>query len=185
MMAGLAAEHGEETTVMIDATYLKAHRTATSLGVKKGAWTPDRPDQRRHEPLPGRALQRNVPKGASLHAICDSQGRPLDLFVTAGQVSDYIGARALLSGLPKVDWLLGDRGYDADWFREALKKGIRPCTPGQKQRKKTVKYDKRRNRIEIMFGRLKDWCRVTTRYDRCPRVFLSTIALAAIVIYWL
>ena len=30
-----------------------------------------------------------------LHAICDSQGRPLNLFVTAGQVSDYIGARAL------------------------------------------------------------------------------------------
>lgn len=44
-----------------------------------------------------------------LHAICNSQGRPLDLFVTAGQVSDYIGARALLSSLPKVDWLLWDR----------------------------------------------------------------------------
>ncbi len=36
MMAGLATKHGEEKTVMIDATYLKAHRTATSLGVKKG-----------------------------------------------------------------------------------------------------------------------------------------------------
>ncbi len=36
MMAGLAADHGETKTVMIDATYLKAHRTATSLGVKKG-----------------------------------------------------------------------------------------------------------------------------------------------------
>ena len=36
LMAGLAAEHGEKKTVMIDATYLKAHRTATSLGVKKG-----------------------------------------------------------------------------------------------------------------------------------------------------
>ena len=61
-----------------------------------------------------------------LHAICDSQGRPLNLFVTAGQVSDSIGARALVSSLPKVDWLLGDRGYDADWFREALKdKGTR------------------------------------------------------------
>jgi len=35
-MAGLAAEHGEEKTVMIDATYLKAHRTATSLAAKKG-----------------------------------------------------------------------------------------------------------------------------------------------------
>ena len=45
-----------------------------------------------------------------LHAICDSQGRPIDLFVTAGQVSDDNGARALLSSLPDVDWLLGDRG---------------------------------------------------------------------------
>lgn len=36
MMAGLAAEHGEEEAVMIDATYLKAHRTATSMAVKKG-----------------------------------------------------------------------------------------------------------------------------------------------------
>lgn len=63
-----------------------------------------------------------------LHAICDSQGRPLNLFVTAGQVSDYIGARALVGSLPRVDWLLGDRGYDADWFRGALKdKGIRAC----------------------------------------------------------
>ncbi|OED49946.1 hypothetical protein AB838_04425 [Rhodobacteraceae bacterium (ex Bugula neritina AB1)] len=52
-----------------------------------------------------------------LHAICDGQGRPLNLFVTAGQVSDYIGARALLGSLPDVDWLLGDRGCDADWFR--------------------------------------------------------------------
>jgi len=68
-----------------------------------------------------------------LHAICDSQGRPLNLFVTAGQVSDYIGARALLSSLPKVDWLLGDRGYDADWFRDALKdKGIRACMRPEK-----------------------------------------------------
>ena len=39
--------------------------------------------------------------------------------------------------------------------------GITPCIPGRKSREKPVKYDKRRykrrNRIEIMFGRLKDW----------------------------
>ena len=125
-----------------------------------------------------------------LHAICDSQGRPLELLITAGQVSDYIGARALLSSLPKVKWLLGDRGYDADWLREALQdKGISAFIPGRKQRKTPVKYDKRRykrrSRIEIMFGRLKDWRRVATRYDRGPKVFLSAIALAALVIYWL
>ncbi len=125
-----------------------------------------------------------------LHAIRDSCGRPLNLFIAAGQVSDYIGARALCSSLPKVEWLLGDRGYDADWFREALQdKRIRACIPGRKQRKRLVKYDKRRykkrNRIEIMFGRLKDWRRVATRYDRSPTVFLSAIALAALVIDWL
>ena len=41
IMAGLAAEHGEETTVMIDATHLKAHRRASSLCAKSGAWTSD------------------------------------------------------------------------------------------------------------------------------------------------
>ena len=121
-----------------------------------------------------------------LHAICNSQGRPLDLFITARQVSDYAGVRALLSSLPDVDWLLGDQGYGADWFREALKdKGIRACIPGRKQRTEPIKYDKRRykrrNRIEIKFGGLKDWRRVATRYDKCPKVFLSAIALAVIV----
>lgn len=48
-----------------------------------------------------------------LHAICNSEGRLLNLFATAGQVSDYIGARALLISLPDVDWLLGDPGYGA------------------------------------------------------------------------
>ncbi len=33
---GLAAEAAAQTTIMIDATYLKAHRTASSLRLKKG-----------------------------------------------------------------------------------------------------------------------------------------------------
>ena len=86
--------------------------------------------------------------------------------------------------------MIADRGYDADWFRDALiDKGIRPCIPGRKSRGKAVRYDKRRyrrrNRIEIMFGRLKDWLRVAARYDRCAKTFLSAVALAATVIFWL
>ena len=125
-----------------------------------------------------------------LHAVTDANGRPVSFFITAGQISDYTGAAALLDELPKAKWLLADRGYDADWYRDALQaKGITPCIPGRKSRNKTIKYDKRRykrrNRIEIMFGRLKDWRRVATRYDRCPMAFLSAIALAATVIFWL
>ena len=36
MMEGLSGHNAERRTVMIDATYLKAHRTASSLAVKKG-----------------------------------------------------------------------------------------------------------------------------------------------------
>lgn len=41
--------------------------------------------------------------------------------------------RAFCASLPDVDWLLGDRGYDAARFREALKdKGIRAYISGRK-----------------------------------------------------
>ena len=62
-----------------------------------------------------------------LHAVTDARGRPIRFFMTAGQVSDYMGAAALLRSLPGADWLIADRGHDADWFRDALKdKGIKP-----------------------------------------------------------
>lgn len=45
-------------------------------------------------------------------------------------MSDYKGAALLLPSLPKAKALLADRGYDADWFRQALiRKGIVPCIP--------------------------------------------------------
>ena len=64
-----------------------------------------------------------------LHAVADAKGRPLKFFMTAGQVSDYMGAVALLRDLPKAEWLLADRGYDADWYREALKDKGEPEPP--------------------------------------------------------
>jgi transposase len=36
MMEGLSSVGADRKTVMIDATYLKAHRTASSLAVKRG-----------------------------------------------------------------------------------------------------------------------------------------------------
>lgn len=110
--------------------------------------------------------------------------------MTAGQVSDDTGTAALMGSLPAIDWLIADQGYDPDQFRDALKdKAIHPCIPGRKSRGKTVRCDRRRyrrrNHIEIMFGHLKDWRRVAARYDRCAKTFLSTVALAATVIFWL
>lgn len=106
-----------------------------------------------------------------LHAATDSYGLPLSFFVAAGQVNDYTGAAAMLDDLRKVECMLADRGYDDDWFRDALEqKGIKPCIPGRKSRSLTVKCDKRwykrRNRIEVMCGRLEDWRRVALPWLR-------------------
>ena len=60
-----------------------------------------------------------------------------------------------------------------------------PLHPGPEETEEALQYDKRRyklrNRIEIMFGGLKDWRRGATRYDRCPQTFFSVSALAATV----
>jgi transposase len=123
-----------------------------------------------------------------LHAVADADRRTIRFFMTTVQVSDYTDAVALRGSLPKSGWLLADRGYDTNWLREPLKeREIKACIPGRKSGSKNIKHDKRshkrRNRIEMIFGRLKDWLRVATRYDRYPKVFLSTVALVATVIF--
>ena len=112
------------------------------------------------------------------------------MFLTGGQTSDHIGARALVGELPEARKLLADRGYDANWFRNALiEMGISPCIPSTRSRKLPIPHDaglyRQRHRIENSFGRIKDWRRIATRYDRCPKVFLSACALAAVVLFWL
>ena len=103
---------------------------------------------------------------------------------------DYKGAALLLSAMPKAKQLLADKGYDADWFRAALaKRRITPCIPSKANRKTAIPYDallyKQRHKIENMFGRLKDWRRIHTRYDRYAHIYFSAICIAAAVIFWL
>ena len=52
------------------------------------------------------------------------------MLLSEGQMSDYKGAALMLDALPRAKAMLGDKGYDADWFRNALiKRGIVPCIP--------------------------------------------------------
>jgi len=109
--------------------------------------------------------------------------------LSEGQLSDHRGARLLLARLPPTRELIADRGYDSNHFRAALlERGITPCIPPTRNRKAPLTYDavlyRQRNRIEIMFGRLKDWRRIATRYDRCAHTFFSAICIAAIVTFW-
>jgi transposase len=96
----------------------------------------------------------------------------------------------LLHKLLPARELIADRGYDSRRLRAALaERGITACIPSTRSRKVRIPHDatlyRQRHRIEIMFGRLKDWRRIATRDDRCATIFLGAITLAAIVIFWL
>ena len=112
------------------------------------------------------------------------------MLLSEGEMSDHKGAAFLLDALPSADVLVADRGYDSDGYRAALEdKGITPCIPPRKTRTVQHAYDRKlykvRHRVENMFGRLKDWRRVATRYNRCAHTFMSAITSAATVIFWL
>lgn len=57
---------------------------------------------------------------SKLHAVCDGHGRPLIMLLSEGQMSDYKDAALMINAFPKAKVLLGDRGYDAKWVRDAL-----------------------------------------------------------------
>jgi len=67
MMEGLAAADANPKTVMMDATYLKAHRTASSLREKTGSRAPDRSHQRRYEHGASRRDRRKRSPAQLLH----------------------------------------------------------------------------------------------------------------------
>jgi putative transposase len=112
------------------------------------------------------------------------------MLLTEGQRSDHVGGALLLPHLPQAELLLADRGYDSNRFRAALaERGITACIPPMPGRRTQLTYDKvlyrQRHKVEIMFGRIKDWRRIAMRYDRCAHTFFSAICIAATVTFWL
>ncbi|GEB42610.1 hypothetical protein GCM10007872_23880 [Gluconobacter sphaericus NBRC 12467] len=55
-----------------------------------------------------------------LHAVTDQNGRSLSFFMITRQVSNGTEASALLNSPSMAQWLLADRGYDANWCRDVL-----------------------------------------------------------------
>ena len=85
--------------------------------------------------------------------------------------------------------MLADTAYDADSLRNWLAaRNTQAVIPSNATRRTPYPLDKtaykRRNLIERMFCRLKDWRRIATRYDRTARNFLSAVALAATLSFW-
>lgn len=104
-------------------------------------------------------------------------------------MSDVRAVDELLDQAGPLRRVIADKGYDANSLRRRLKaSGATPVIPGRINRRRPIQYDRRRYRdrwrIEATFCRLKDFRRVATRYDKLAINFLSAVALAAIVAFW-
>jgi transposase len=108
------------------------------------------------------------------------------LLLSPGNVNDLAMAIPLLSRAGPLRRLAADRAYDANGLRQFLaEQRADAVIPSTTSRKRPIPYDRQayreRNLIERMFGRLKDWRRIATRYDKLAQNYLAAIHLAAIV----
>ena len=138
--------------------------------------------------------------GSKIHLLCDGQGHPLAVVVTAGQthestVLDVLLAQADrdlfdLQGDP-IPWpvaLAGDKGYRADWIDDyLLDLEIRPVIPSKENEHRDarpVEFDReqyrQRNIVERLIGWLKESRRVFSRFEKTARNFVGMSKMACI-----
>jgi transposase len=106
------------------------------------------------------------------------------MHLTGANAADSPHLPALIAGV-QTTAVLADKGYDADANREAIREaGAQPCIPPRRNRTTPIEYDrhlyKERNGVERFFGRVKQYRRVATRYDKKAANFLGFVWLAAI-----
>jgi transposase len=131
-----------------------------------------------------------IGRQSKIHAVCDEAGRPWTLVLTPGNIPDVAVAQQCIGSLAPTRELVADKGYDADVIRKWLNlRNTAAVIPPMRHRRVQYPYDKsvyaKRNVIERLFCRLKDWRRVATRYDRKASTFIATVTIAAIVMFWL
>lgn len=122
---------------------------------------------------------------SKIHAFVDSFGLPINFVISPGQDADVTYGEDLIT--EQCEFLLGDRGYDSDRFRNSLRaRNMVPVIPGRKNRREPVEYDKdiykERNRVERFFCRIKNFRRIATRYDKTAIVFHGAVTFVAIIL---
>ena len=119
--------------------------------------------------------------------IADGLGRAVAFILAPGQAHELPHAVPLLDRLPRVpQWVVADRGYASHAFREHIwTLGARPAIPSKKNEAPVACpawIYANRNIVERLWGRLKEWRAVATRYEKTARNFLAFVHLASIMV---
>jgi transposase len=138
-----------------------------------------------------------------LHLRTDGGGRPLVILATPGQRHEVTQLERLLDGgsvkrsgpdgrpgrgrpRKRPAKLAGDKGYSYPSARRLLRRrGITAVIPTRSDQARRPGLDRAgyrgRNRVERSVGRLKQFRRVATRYDKRAVNYLTWVTLATVV----
>lgn len=124
---------------------------------------------------------------SKLHLCVDALGLGLRFRLTAGQVNDITQGPALIEGFA-CDFVLADKGYDADAFvAQVQAQGATAVIPPRSNRKEPRDYDKHlyreRHLVECFINKLKHFRRVFSRFDKLAKNYLSFVYFASALIW--
>ena len=116
--------------------------------------------------------------------IADAAGRAIAFRLAQGQAHELPQALPLLQNLPGVPkWVVADRGYSSHEFRQQIRDlGAVPAIPTRSNEAPLACPDwiyLNRNRVERLWGRLKEWRAVATRYEKTAASFIGVLHIAA------
>ncbi len=117
----------------------------------------------------------------------DGLGNPLRLRLTGGERHDITQAIPLLEGYA-FEYVLADRGYDADKFVEfILSQQATPVIPPKANRKTQRDYDhwryRERHLVECFMNKIKHYRRVCSRFDTLASCYLGFLSFVSALIW--
>jgi transposase len=119
------------------------------------------------------------------------------ILLTAGQRHEQVMFEALMEqgavkrrrGRPRIrpDRVAGDKGYSSKKIRRYLRRRGIGVVIARQKRERRVRFDKaayrKRNVVERLVNRLKQFRRVATRYEKRAVNYLAMLTLAAITLW--
>lgn len=166
----------------IDGSVIRAHRSAAG-GSRKEVKTAE-----------DNALGRS--RGGystKIHLVCDRNGIPLGITATAGEKGEAPEFENVMNSIPlsihrkskRPKAVAGDKAYSSkairNWIWQRDIKAVIPTRSNEKQiRYFSKSLYRKRNIIERVIGRLKEFRRIATRYDKTVESYIEMIKIACI-----
>lgn len=164
----------------IDGSVIRAHRTAAG-GSRKS-------ERNGEENALGRSRGGYSTK---IHVVCEGKGIPLGVTLTSGEKGEAPEFQNAMTSTPiglhrkskRPKAVAGDKAYSSKAIRSWLRsRGIKDVIPRRSNERRTTRFAKQlykqRNVVERLIGRLKDFRRIATRYDKTKESYLAMIKIA-------